>query len=86
VERSVPRRVALESNTPAAPEGTMAPADLDVLVNDIFDDLSRADLHMKPYMPEDRDAEAAKIARLRQLRMAKCAGPSKPPLRLIVTQ
>jgi len=43
-------------------------------------------LHMKPYMPEDRDAEAAKIARLRQLRMAKSAGQPKRPPRLIVTR
>ena len=64
----------------------MAAANLNVLVDDIFDDLSRADLHMKPYMPEDRDAEAAKIARLRQLRMAKCADPTKLPPRLIVTR
>ena len=86
MERSVPPRVALESNTQAAPEGTMAAADLDVLVNDIFDELSRDDLHMKPHMPEDRAAEAAKIARLRQLRMAKCSEPSKPPPRLIATR
>jgi hypothetical protein len=64
----------------------MAAADLDGLVSDIFADLSLADLHMKPYRPEDRDAEAAKIARLRQLRMAKCAATSKKPLRMIVTR
>ena len=64
----------------------MAAADLDGLVNDIFADLSLADLHMKPYRPEDRNAEAAKIARLRQLRMATHTGTSKQSPRLIVTR
>jgi len=51
---------------------SMASADLQGLVKDIFAELS-ADLHRKPYKPEDRDAEAAKIARLRQLRLATSA-------------
>jgi hypothetical protein len=64
----------------------MAAAELDGLVNEIFADLALADLQMKPHRPEDRDAEAAKIARLRQLRLAKCAGTSKKPPRLIMTR
>jgi hypothetical protein len=51
----------------------MAAADFDG--NDIFAD--GTDLHTKPYKQEDRDAEAAKIARLRRLRLARCAGESK---------
>jgi len=66
----------------------MAAADLDGLVNDIFADLSLADLHMKPYKSDDRDAEAEKIARLRQLRLARCAepAPKKPARRIIVVR
>ena len=49
----------------------MASADVEDLVKDIFTYLG--DLHRKAYKPDDRDAEAAKIARLRQLRLARYA-------------
>ncbi|HZF34318.1 MAG TPA: hypothetical protein VE914_10990 [Candidatus Angelobacter sp.] len=64
----------------------MASAELDHLANDVFAELS-GDLHKKPYKPEDRDAEAAKIARLRQLRLATYTGSGpKRPARLVVTR
>jgi hypothetical protein len=64
----------------------MTSADLEGLVEDIFAEPS-GDAHVKPHKPADRDAEAAKIARLRQLRLArhKQAAPKRPP-RLIVTR
>jgi len=66
----------------------MGPADVESLVKDIFAEQS-ADLHIRPYKPEDRDAEAAKIARLRRLRLAQ-ADAVRPPRRasrgLIVTR
>ena len=44
----------------------MASADLEALVDAISPERP-----LKLYAPEDRDAEAAKIVRLRQLRLAK---------------
>ena len=44
---------------------------------------------IRPYHPEDREAEAAKIVRLRELRLAKNPRPRKrtKPLRgLIITR
>jgi hypothetical protein len=64
----------------------MAAADIDAFVNDIFAALSPADLHRRPYEPEDRDAEAAKVARLRQLRLATHAKTPKKSPRLILTR
>ena len=46
---------------------------LQALVDDLFSELS-GDTLSRPYKPEDREAEAAKIARLRQLRLAKDPG------------
>jgi hypothetical protein len=53
----------------------MAAADLDALVDAISTARS-----LKPHQPENRDAEAAKIVRLRQLRLAREAmePPTKP--------
>ena len=66
----------------------MASADVESLIKDIFaEDIG--DLHRRPYKPEDREAEAAKIARLRQLRFAKSGGVLPLPRRrrsLIVTR
>jgi hypothetical protein len=69
-------------------ETVMATADIGKLVNDIFAD-GTDEWHRKPYQPEDREAEAAKIVRLRQLRLARNAGshPAQKPRRgLIVTR
>jgi len=43
----------------------MASADLEALTHALA-----SERPLKPYQPEDRDAEAAKIARLRELRLA----------------
>jgi hypothetical protein len=51
----------------------MASPGFQALVDDLFGKLSK-DSISRPYKPEDRDAEAAKIARLRQLRLAKGSG------------
>jgi hypothetical protein len=52
----------------------MASADIQALVHALSTDRS-----LKIYEPEDRDAEAAKIVRLRQLRLARDA--QSPPKR-----
>jgi hypothetical protein len=68
-------------------ERVMAAADVGRLVKDIFTE-SSDDWHRKPYKPEDREVEAAKIVRLRQLRLAKNGGSCplpKPRRGLIVT-
>jgi hypothetical protein len=56
----------------------MASADVEDLVKDVFAHRG-GDLHRKPYTASDREAEAAKIARLRHLRLARDAasGPKK---------
>jgi hypothetical protein len=62
----------------------MATSDLQDLVDTIS-----SGKPLKAYMPEDREAEAAKIARLRQLRLAKHGKlcPMWKPLRgLIITR
>ena len=54
----------------------------------LIDAISHAQ-SIRPYYPEDREAEAAKIVRLRQLRLAKSSSPRKrtKPLRgLIMTR
>jgi len=54
----------------------MASKDLSALVDAISNARS-----LRPYQPEDREAEAAKTARLRQLRLAKSVdhGARKSP-------
>ncbi len=56
----------------------MASADFRGRAEQLFADLG-TDSISGPYKPDDRDREAAKIARLRQLRLARCAeaGPEK---------
>jgi hypothetical protein len=62
------------------------PANAEDLIKDIFADLS-SDRQRKAYKSEDPDAEAAKIARLRHLRLARDAGlAAKRPRRLIATR
>jgi hypothetical protein len=59
----------------------MASPQFQALVDDLFGELS-ADSLARPYKPEDRDAEAAKIARLKQLRLARtCAAAAAPTRR-----
>jgi hypothetical protein len=61
----------------------MAAADLAALRNALLSGRS-----LRPYVPEDREAEAAKTKRLRQLRLAKEGQrPPRPPSRrAIVTR
>jgi len=55
----------------------MASSDLDDLV-----ELLSSGNSLKPYTPEDREAEAAKVARLRQLRLARNGTfPARTPVR-----
>jgi hypothetical protein len=58
----------------------MASPEFQALVDDLFGELS-ADSLSRPYKPEDRDAEAAKIARLKQLRLARACAASAAPTR-----
>lgn len=86
--RNIPRVRGFATCTDNPREGPMASADVESLVKDIFaEDIG--DLHRRPYKPEDREAEAAKIARLRQLRFAKSGEAPPFPKRkrgLIVTR
>lgn len=58
----------------------MAAQGFQALVDDLFGELS-ADSLSRPYKPEDRDAEAAKIARLKQLRLDRACAASVAPTR-----
>jgi hypothetical protein len=62
--------------TTAKGRSAMATPGLAALVDDLFGELGE-DSFSRPYKPEDREAEAAKIARLRQLRLATTPAPTR---------